>query len=486
MTDPDRPGLNLLRTGIPGFDEILGGGVPEYSFNLVAGPPGSGKTTLVHQLAFANGTPERPALYFIVMGEPPLKMLRYQRLMEFFRPEAVGTAVRFVDLSQEVMSVDPDRLLELIAAHIETANPSVVAIDSHQAFVRSRTTQERELFLHRLALHLMSWQTTSFLVGEYAPATPDPLFTMADGIVWLTQTKERHSVVRHLEVVKLRGLEGMAGLHTFRISSHGIQVFSRNPPLPAPRVRRPGGPRLSTGVPGLDPLMGGGIPDGDVTLVAGPSGTGKTALCTHFIAEGVKLGQPGVLALFEEKPDEYLARAIEMGFDLDSMVRSGALKIVHLRAPDLSADEIIYLIRDAALKQSAKRLVVDSLNGLELSMAPNYREDFREALYRLVGGLSSAGATVALTVEVTESFDQIRFSPHAVSFMAQNIVFMRYSEIGGRLRKVLAVVKMRRSAHTDQLFAYEITGDGMRILGRLKGYVGILTGSPTPTRAHRR
>lgn len=128
----------------------------------------------------------------------------------------------------------------------------------------------------------------------------------------------------------------------------------------------------------------------------------------------------------------------------------------------------------------ARRLVIDSLNGLELSMAPHYREDFREALYRLVGGLSAAGASAILTIEVTESFEQIRFSPHAISFMAQNILFMRYTEIGGRLRKVLAIITMRRSAHSDQLFGYEIAQDGMRIGGRITGYAGILTGSPVP------
>lgn len=477
--------LGLLSTGVPGLDDVLGGGLPEFSFNLVAGSPGSGKTTLVHQLAFANATAERPALYFTVLGEPPIKMLRYQQQMGFFDVTKVGTAVRFIDLSAVALAGDLAALLGRIAEVVKATNPSIVVVDSFRTVVqaRDRAALDARGFLSRLAQQLTSWEVTSFLIGEYSEleATNDPVFTIADGILWLAQSREGNSIVRKLEVMKLRGREAASGLHTFRITSEGVRVFFHGPFRTTAEERAGPVLRLSTGVPGLDLLLGGGIPQGDVTLIAGPSGTGKTALCTQFVAAGVKQGEAGVIAVFEEKPDEYLARALELGLDLPAMVRAGKLRVVHLHSPGLSAVEIAFGIREAADEIGARRLVVDSLNGLELALAPNFRDDFREALYRLVGGLTSGGVTVLLTVEVAESFDQLRFSPHGVSFLAQNILFLRYAELRGRLEKILAIIKMRRSAHARELITYEIDSTGVRIIGPLTGYAGILTGNPTPS-----
>ncbi len=286
--------------------------------------------------------------------------------------------------------------------------------------------------------------------------------------------------MRRLEVVKSRGVAAIPGLHTFRIGSNGIQIFTQMPPPDHAQ----GGPRsdarATSGVPGLDELIGGGLPAGDLSIVSGPSGTGKTAFCTHFVAEGSRLGEPCVLAIFEETSDAYLARAQRMGFDLAGMVAKGLLRIIYLRPLDLSPDEIISELQHAVTEMGARRLVIDSLNGLELALAPTFREDFAASLYRLVGWLNGGGVSVVFTIEVAEAFDQIKFSPHAVSFMAQNILFLRFVEIEGELKKVLAVIKMRRSTHSKSFHGFEIGATGMVVSGPIGSYRGIFTGVPVP------
>jgi circadian clock protein KaiC len=290
----------------------------------------------------------------------------------------------------------------------------------------------------------------------------------------------------------MRGVASLPGLHTFRISSDGVQVFPRatsreqEPTQNRPVDRITSGERARFGVAGLDEMIGGGLPVGDATLLAGPSGAGKTMLTTHFIAEGFRKGEPAVLAVFEEHPDDYVARAQSMGFELAKMVASGAVRLLYLRRLDLSAEEILYRIHEAVTAVGAKRLAIDSLNGVELALAPSFREDFRESLYRLVGRLTGGGVSVLMTIEVMESFNEIRFSPHAISFLAQNILFIRYVEIESRLRKMIAVVKMRRSRHSHELREFEVTDHGARILGTFPNLEGTLTGVPTTRSPHER
>jgi circadian clock protein KaiC len=485
MGESKKVGLKLLSTGVPGLDEVLGGGLPEYSFNLIAGPPGVGKTTLIQQLAFANASAERPALYFTVLGEPAVKMLRYQQQMSFFEPDKIGTAIRLVDLSQDVLGGAADAVLEKIVQTVKQVNPSIVVVDSFRTMIRTNASLaggrgSPEAFLQRLGLYLASWQITSFLIGEYGEGEmqDNPVLTVADGILWLSRSVERNSVVRKLEVMKVRGLPARPGLHTFRISSNGVEVFPRISAEVVNRTPVPRGTRATFGVQGLDEMLNGGLPAGDATLLAGPSGTGKSVLCTHFIAAGAERGEASVLAIFEEHPADYIARAADLGFDLAAMVAEQKLKIIYLRPLDLSPDEILGEIKHAVAELDAKRLVIDSLNGVEVALAPTFREDFRESLYALVGHLTATGVTVLLTVEVMESVHELKFSPHAISFLAHSIIFMRYLEIEGQLRKMLTVVKMRRSAHSRDLREYELTSEGIRILKTLREYRGILTGSP--------
>jgi circadian clock protein KaiC len=484
MTAPEHSLIRNIPSGIPGLDTILGGGLCEYSFNLIAGAPGVGKTTLVQQTLFANATRERPALYFTVLGEPTIKMIRYQRQFRFFEPARVPSSVRFVNLTAEAASGDFDAVLERIISEVSRTKPAFVAIDSFRTIANERPpagsdgATELARFVQRLAQQLTSWEITSFLIGEYSEAERlHPVFTVADSILWLSEDVDRNSAARKLRVVKIRGRSQMPGLHTVRITELGMEVFPRIPEQQLQRVERSTS-RLSTGVPGLDEMMGGGIPAGDVVLITGPAGTGKTTFATQFVAQGLRDGESCVVAVFEEYPEAYLARARTLDVDFDEMVQEGRLAITYLRPLDLSVDEMLSAIRGEVDAVGASRVVIDSLSGFEVALAPTYREDFRESLYRLVGALTATGVTVVMTAEVIDVFPDFRFTTERVSFITDDIIVQRYVEIEGRLQKVVAVVKMRGSEHSTDFRMYDLTTEGASIGKSLIGYHGITTGVP--------
>jgi circadian clock protein KaiC len=477
--------IRKLPTGVRGLDEIMGGGIPEFSFNIIAGTPGCGKTTLAHQIVFANATAQKPVLYFTVLGEPALKMLRYQQQFSFFDESKLGKAIRFINLADVVMEQDSNAVFEEISKQVTAANPSIVVVDSFRTVVRKAVAGASEVemqsFIQRLAQFLTSWQATTFLVGEYAPEElrDNPLFTIADGIFWLSQVAERNSVVRKLQIVKLRGQNSVPGLHTIRINNAGLQAFSRTLGLIGKKVKLAQRRRLSIGVPELDKMMGGGILEGDSLLVAGPSGTGKSALATQFIAEGLRHGEPGIMAIFEERPEGYTERAHSFGLNLKTPQEKGKLEILYLRPLDLSVDETMQEILDAIERIGAKRLVIDSLVGFEMALAPGFRADFRESLYRMIGALTGAGVTILSTVEVEDKFTEMSFSHYTISFLTDDIIRMRYVEIDGQLRKVIVVIKMRGGNHHKDIREYVINNKGVVVISpRSTDYTGLTTGIP--------
>ena len=482
MTQSDRVAIRKLPTGVPGLDEILGGGLPEFSFNIIAGAPGCGKTTLAHQFIFANATPERPALYFTVLGEPALKMLRYQQQYAFFDISKLHSSVRFINLSQTLLDRGLGGILEEITNEVERSNPSIVVVDSFRTVVRKAHDSELEIqaFVQQLGLLLTSWEATTFLLGEYLESErrDNPVFTVADGLIWLFQIVERNSVVRKLQVMKLRGQASVPGLHTFRITDAGLQAFSRTMGLGNRKIRDLGAKRLSMGIPALDELLGGGIPEGDSLLIAGSSGTGKSLLATQFIAAGLREGQPGIVAVFEERPEEYAARANNFGLDLSSYINNGQLKVIYLRPLDLSVDVTMHEILDAIREMGAKRLVIDSLAGFQMALAPGFREDFRESLYRMIYSLTGAGVTILSTLEMEESFTRLLFSNFAISFLTDDIIRLRYVEIEGRLHKILMVLKMRGGDHCKDIREYVIDATGVVIGKRFVDYEHLITGIP--------
>ncbi len=476
--------INRLATGVPGLDIILGGGLPEFSFNLIAGQPGSGKTTLAHQIMFALATPARPAIYFTVLGEPALKMLRYQQQFDFFDNAVINQSVRFVSLSEDAQTGDLDRVLSRIVADVQAHSPALVFVDSFRSVMLAGdggagapgAANKLQWFVQQLGVLMTSWQATTFLLGEYFTENdPSPVFTVADGLIWLRQSAQRNSVVRKIQIMKLRGQATLPGQHTFRISTAGVRVFAPAEAVapPRPAIDAPAtGKRMSMGIPELDAMLGGGLLQGYSLLVAGPSGSGKTVLASAFLEEGARQGETGVIAAFEQRPNRVRSPA------LVDLITSGKVGLIDARAPDLSIDEIVLLLIIEIDRLGATRVVIDSLSGFELSLAPTFREDFRESVSRLVLALAATGVTVVMTSELEDRYIDLRFSPYGTAFMTDAIILQRYIELDSRLQRVMAVVKARASAHSDELRLYHIDGDGIHVGETLPEQEGLLGGRP--------
>ena len=474
--------INRLVTGVPGFDDVLGGGLPEYSFNLIAGPPGSGKTTLAHQIMFALATPERPALYLTVLGEPPLKMLRYQQQFDFYDNEAINHSIRFINLAEAALAGNLDLLLRRVVAEVEAHSPALVFMDSFRSMalansVTGNTHNILQQFVQELGMLMTSWQATTFLIGEYlTDSDPNPVFTVADGLIWLRQSVERNSMVRKMEIMKMRGQPTLPGLHTFRIDKSGVKIFAPSHTADAVAEQAPSArvdARVAMGTRGLDAMLGGGLPRGYSLLIAGPSGSGKSILATSFLAEGARRGEKGIIAAFEQR-SHHTRNPV-----LADLLDNGDVSLVDSRAPDLSIDEVVLELQREIQRTGATRVVIDSLSGFELAVAPTFRADFRESLARLVTALATTGVTVVMTSELEDRYTDLRFSPYGTAFLTDAIIVQRYIEIESRLCRMMAVVKVRASAHSNELRQYFIDDAGLQIGEILSEQEGLLSGRAT-------
>ena len=477
--------IRCLVTGIPGLDNLLGGGLPEFSFNLIAGTPGSGKTTLAHQIMFALASPKNRALFFTVLGEPALKMLRYQQQFSFFDVTKINESIRFVNLSAELLQGNFESVMTRIADHVKDYAPSLVFVDSFRSVVQSAnngadSVPDLQRFVQQLGIQMASWQATTFLIGEYEmpEAQSSPVFTVADGIIWLSQNLHRNSMVRKIQVVKMRGQAQTPGLHTFRICEEGLQVFPRaivqpgsmlDSVIKAPVTDK----RIPMGVPGLDEMLGGGLPSGYSLLVVGPSGSGKTILATDFLAEGVRRGEAGVIAAFEKTPSQLLSKK------LHALVKDNKIGVIDTRPLDLSIDQTLFDLLEMINRMKAKRLVIDSLSGFELALAPEFREDFRGSLYRMIAELTGMGVTILMIAELEDRYTDLRFSPYGSAFLADAIILQRYIQIESQLKRAISVVKVRGSNHSKDIRFFNVVDGSIAIGETLSGYSGILSEEPT-------
>src|SRR5260370_6015448 len=310
MKTRQKPVLQLESTGDESFDAILGGGIPSQSVVVIAGEPGSGKTVLTLQILFRAASEGKKCLYFTTMSEPAIKVIRYMQLFDFFDAALVDKQLVIADLSAAVRKGADSTLTEL-SAMIEKHQPAFVAIDSFRAIAdHIDTGHAGRSFVYDLATQTAGWGVTAFLVGEYVPDEFSKYaeFAIADGILRLGAEKQELTSVRQIEVLKLRGMDYVSGIHFLEISEKGVFVFPRvRAPKQAdvPRVEKL--ERLSTRVAGLDELFGGGIQRIGSTVLQGASGSGKTILSLQFLLAGISETEQGRLFYLGEEAGHHLA-----------------------------------------------------------------------------------------------------------------------------------------------------------------------------------
>jgi circadian clock protein KaiC len=476
--------IERVSTGVAGLDEVLGGGIPAKSITVVSGEPGSGKTVLVLQMLFHAARQGKRSLYFTTLSEPSLKLVRHMQAFRFFDPRLLDDRIRILDLGSTLRAHDPETALATVAERVEESEPDLVVIDSFKALhdLTDQPLRTRTL-TYDLAVQMATWGATTFLVGEYAAADALqlPEFAIADGIVRLGTAPHDLTRIRELEIQKLRGSRFVPGIHLFEIGEDGIAFFPRVSAPAAPAAEPPtGSPRapLSTGVAQFDALFRGGLPPASSTTIMGGTGTGKTLLGLHFLVEGARRGEPGVLFTLEETPDQLRDIASKFPFGFATHEEKGLVHLRYTSPIELSTDRFLHEVRREVARRGARRVVVDSLTSLALGAISERR--YRELVYALAKHLRAAGATLVMTLEIAELLGTGQLSGHGVSFASDNVVQLRYVELGGRLDRAVSVIKARGVDVDTEVRGMTIGPRGVEVSERapFKEFRGVLTGIP--------
>jgi len=462
------PSADRISTGNPQADELLSGGFPKNSINIIMGQPGTGKSIFVEQLVFHNASDDRPILYFTTLSEPLAKMVSYVQRFAFFEEEQMGTAVVYEDIGSRLVTGGIGALLECVKHAIEVSAPKLIVIDSFKAVHDlSPSPADMRRLLYELTGLLTAYETTVFLIGEYTDedAARLPEFALADGILQFMRNPLSTKDERFLRVLKLRGSGYLEGLHAFRIGPGGLEIFPRlvSPEIPASYtiVKE----RISTGIEGLDALMGGGLWRGSTTLLAGATGTGKTTAALQFVLEGVRRGEPCLYANFQENPMQLAGALRSLGVDAEDARRRG-LHLMYASPVELQVDRLIVSLFREIERAGTRRVVIDSVGDLVAAASDPQR--LHDYLYALVQHFTVKGITSVLTFETTgaeqsHSLGQTK-ADGVFSYMADNIVLLSTGVTTNNVAtRGLMVVKARRSAHELGVQDMEITAKGLRI-----------------------
>jgi circadian clock protein KaiC len=456
---PDR-----MSSGNAEADHILGGGFPTNSINIVMGHPGSGKTIFAEQLIFHNAGEDRPILYLTTLSEPLTKVVRYLQEFRFYDEAKLGTQVIYEDIGPQLAQDGASALIPLLEDAIRTLSPKVIVIDSFKAVHDlSISAMERRRMVYEMTALLTAFGTTAFLLGEY---TEDdiliyPEFAVADGIVEMSRRRTGSRDERFFRVYKLRGSQYLEGAHAFRITGSGLDIYPRLVSPQIPEGYEPASERLSTGIPGLDEMLDGGLWRGSTTLLAGPSGAGKTTIGLQFALEGALRGEPTLYMNFQENPTQLVRTIRALGVDLEEAQAKG-LDLVYASPVELQIDSIIVDMFRRIQQRNVRRLVIDALG--DLASAATDPQRLHDYLYALVQHFAVSSITSVLNFETLGNAIAGNGVQNAMSYLSDNVLLLTLDG-EDRTRRRLRVLKTRGSAHDSRVREVEITASGLSVLG---------------------
>ncbi|HXH13148.1 MAG TPA: ATPase domain-containing protein [Alphaproteobacteria bacterium] len=461
------PEMTLLPTEVPNLDAVLGGGVPAYSLNVIAGQPGTGKTILAQQILFnhVRRHPSAKALYLTTLSEPTVKVVRYMQQFAFFESADFGERVLYQDIGPLVREQSLSEVAEHILRLVDEHRPEVMAIDSFRA-IRDLANDTRAFrrFCYDLSVRLASARCTTFLVGEYDH--PDigqgVEFAMADGILYLDLMTQDGEPRRSIQIYKMRGRATEMAPFSFTIGAAGIHVL--NPGLILKRQEASADveeQRLATGIAGLDALLHGGIPRGRSIMLSGVSGTGKTIFAVQFLVSGARQGERGLLFSFEESPDRLRRMAEGFGWDVRGLEAQGLLRLVFVPQSDIRVEEHLDRMVDEVDSFQPQRLVVDSFSVfLHKVKDPAVQ---REKTFQAAALVQRAGAVGILITDIpaADPYGLSRFGVEET--VADGMILLSTEMSGMQRRRYLEVYKMRAVNHVPGRHRMEITPRGVEV-----------------------
>ena len=479
MSGANTTGLKRVPTGVPGLDTVLGGGFLQGGVYIVQGTPGTGKTTLANQICFHHAAHGGQALYTTLLAEYHDRMMQHLGSMSFFDMSKIPDQVSYLNGFGILQADGYSALRDLLRREITTHKATILILDGF-ATAQRKALEEQDFneFVHELQSVAIATGCTMFLLSSATGVKETPEYTIVDGIVELSDQLLGWSAESTLQVIKLRGTDCLRGRHAFRITGDGLVVYPRIEALLArPSRLEPNATEvLPSGVDRLDAMLGGGIPATSTTMLMGPSGVGKTTLGLQFLSQ-CGADEPGLLFGFYETPARLRVKVDRVCRPLGSLLDSGAVEVLWQPPTDGLLDAYGERLLENVRRRGVRRLVIDGLGAFQSAAFEPVR--LNQYLTALMNELRALGITTVYTLTVPDmTGPYIREPARDLTVPSDNLILMRYVEMGSRLHRMISVLKVRNSDFDPSLYEYVTTGQGLHIEGMLAGADAALAGVP--------